>query len=163
MCILSDTTLQQRIDELIRKPEQDLSLINPASIDIRIGANLKYEDDTIYDLRLEPYRLEPKEFVLVSTYEYIMVPDDCVVELKLKSTMARAGFDHSLAFHVDPGWRGVLTMEVHNMNRLKALELHFKQPFAQIIVHKLDYPATTPYAGKYQHAGGVEGPKAGER
>lgn len=161
MCILSDQTLRERIHEFIREP--DLELINPASIDIRIGANVKYEDDTIFDLRLEPYRLEPKEFVLVSTYEHIMVPLDCAMEFKLKSTRARQGFDHSLAFWIDPGWNGVLTMEIHNMNRLKALELHYGMRFGQVILHKLDYPATTPYAGKYQHAGGVEGPKAGER
>lgn len=161
MCILSDRTLHARIHEFIRDP--DLALINPASIDIRIGSDLKYEDDTIFNLKLAPYRLEPKEFVLVSTYEYIMVPLDCAVELKLKSTRARQGFDHSLAFWIDPGWQGILTMEIHNSNRLKALELVYGMRFAQIIVHKLDRPVLQPYTGRYQNAGGVEAPKGVER
>lgn len=157
MCILSDTTLRQRIHELIKEP--DMGLINPASIDIRIGAQLKYEDDSTYDLTKGPYLLQPKEFVLVSTYEHLMVPNDLVIELKLKSSRARQGFDHSLAFHFDPGWDGYGTLEVHNMNRYRSLTLEYGLRFAQIIVHTLDVPCTSPYQGRYQGATSVESVK----
>lgn len=158
MCVLSDTTLRQRIHELI--PNPDPLLINPASIDIRVGQYLKYEHESTWDLMTQgPYILQPKEFVLCSTLEHLMVPNDLAMELKLKSSMARLGFDHSLAFWFDPGWSGIGTMEIHNMNRLQSLTLTHGMRFAQCIYHKLDVPATNPYKGKYQNASSVEAAK----
>lgn len=157
MCILSDTTLHERLYQFFADAEGQREFVNPASVDIRIGQHLEYEDGVVWDLiKQGPYTMAPKEFVLASTYEHIMVPIDCVVELKLKSTLARKGFDHSLAFHVDPGWDGILTMEIHNMNRLRPLTLEYGQRFAQIIVYKLDKPAANPYSGRYQNATSVE-------
>lgn len=158
MCVLSDTTLHKRIHELILEP--DITLVNPASIDIRIGQYLKYEHESTWDLIEQgPYLLQPKEFVLVSTLEHLLVPADLVMELKLKSTTARSGFDHSLAFHFDPGWSGIGTMEIHNMNRLQSLTLEYGKRFAQIIYHTLDVPCTTLYNGRYQNATSVEAAK----
>lgn len=158
MCVLSDFTLHERLHELIKQP--DHALVNPASVDIRIGQYLKYETETIWNLLVQgPYTLQPKEFVLVSTYEHLLVPLDLAVELKLKSSRAREGFDHSLAFWFDPGWDGIGTLEVHNMNRFQALELSYGLRFAQIIVHKLDRPVVSAYDGRYQHATSVEAAK----
>ena len=157
MSILSDGTLLELLPKIIREP--DPLMVNPASIDIRIGHDVQYEDGTIFDLRLSPYRLEPKEFVLVSTYEHITIPNGYVAELKLKSTRAREGFDHSLAFYIDPGWEGILTMEVMNNHRLRALDLVYGQRFGQLIIHTLDKPALHPYSGKYKGATSVEAAK----
>lgn len=158
MCVLSDTTLRQRIHELILQP--DSTLINPASIDIRVGQYLKYEHESTWDLLVQgPYILQPKEFVLVSTLEHLMVPNDLAMELKLKSSMARLGFDHSLAFWFDPGWSGIGTMEIHNMNRLQSLTLTYGVRFAQCIYHMLDQPVTNAYQGRYQNATNVEAAK----
>lgn len=158
MCVLSDYSLHERLHELILVP--DHKLVNPASVDIRIGQFLKFENETTWDLIEQgPYQLAPKEFVLVGTYEHLLVPVDLAVELKLKSSRAREGFDHSLAFWFDPGWSGVGTMEIHNMNRLKNLEVSYGLRFAQIIVHKLDKPALYPYDGRYQNAKTVEAAK----
>lgn len=155
MCILSDVTLHERLHELVLEP--DHTLVNPASIDIRIGRYLKYEKEAEWDLVEQgPYTLQPKEFVLISTYEHLLVPDDLVIELKLKSSRAREGYDHSMAFHFDPGWSGIGTMEVHNMNRLQSLSVEYGTRFAQLIVHKLDKPALKPYSGRYQNASTVE-------
>lgn len=157
MCVLSDKSLNEIYTQLFpRTQDHDRSLINPASIDIRIGETLQFEDESIYDLkRNSPYILSPHEFVLVAVYEHIYVPPQYAVELKLKSSRAREGFNHSLAFWVDPGWDGILTMEVMNVNNYSDLKLDYGMKFAQIIVHKLDQPAT-PYTGRYQHATSVE-------
>lgn len=88
-----------------------------------------------------------------------MVPRDLAVELKLKSSRAREGFDHSLAFWFDPGWDGVGTLEVHNMNRYTSLELSYGLRFAQLVIHKLDRPVIQGYNGRYQHATSVEAAK----
>src|SRR6266478_2200985 len=119
MTILSDGTIHSLLYQFVREP--DFTLVNPASIDIRIGKTIilektpffkpSFEKDAMVELLdLEayytsetPYWLAPGEFALVSTYEWITVPNGYAVELKLKSSTARKGFNHSLAFWVDPG------------------------------------------------------------
>lgn len=157
MSILSDGTLYEKLYDLIKDP--DSSLVNPASIDIRVGKNALIED--IYG-EMQPHNFEKGEFLvpsnaflLVETYEHIMVPENLCVELKLKSTIARMGWNHSLAFWVDPGWNGILTMELHNLRKIP-LKLEYGMRFAQIIVHELDHAALHPYSGRYQNAGGVQ-------
>lgn len=168
---------------------EDLELLNPASIDIRVGGTFMYEQPLLSDeltkasehwdeycnlddLPIPKVRwragdltagkciLAPNEFVLCSTFENITVPDDCAVELRLKSSSARAGFDHALAFWVDPGWSGVLTMEVKNITRFHYLPLIYQERFAQIIVHRLEQKTAHPYHGKYQGAVAVEAVKS---
>jgi dCTP deaminase len=162
--LLSDSSLIEILPQLIPNDnERDYSLVNPASIDIRVGKNLIIE--TSYGFKNielnenEGYWLEPGDFVLVDTYERICVPNGFAVDLKLKSSTARKGFNHSLAFWVDPGWDGRLTMEVQNILRYQPLVIRPKMKFAQIIVHKLDKPAMKPYSGRYQGAATVEGAK----
>lgn len=160
--ILCDASLRALLPKLIRAP--NYGLINPASIDIRIGTKLLVEEAherwlPIDLLNCGQYILRPNQFVLVETFEYITVPNGYAVELKLKSSMARRGFNHSLAFWVDPGWSGILTMEVQNVTEYQHLKLECGMRFAQIIVHRLDQDAHNPYSGRYQHAGGVEAGK----
>lgn len=155
MTVLSDLSLHERLGELILEP--DHSLVNPASVDIRIGRYVKREWSQQWDtVKDGPYRLRPGEFVLASTYEHLMVPRDLAVELKLKSSRAREGFNHSLAFWFDPGWSGIGTMEISNLNRAKTLVLEYGMRFAQIIVHTLDRPASHTYDGRYRNATSVE-------
>jgi dCTP deaminase len=159
MAILSDGALHRILPLLIKEP--DHSMVNPASIDIRIGRHLICE--TMHGLdnwtlleEGKPFAVHPGAFLLVETYEHIMVPNGYCVELKLKSTAARKGWNHSLAFWVDPGWDGILTMELKNQLEYGWLTLERGQRFAQIIVHQLDSYALKPYHGRYQGAGGVE-------
>lgn len=159
--ILCDKSLKKIIREIIQEP--DFTLINPASIDIRIGKSILL--DSFYDLEKhdltktvesDPFLLPPGTFALVSTYEHITVPNGYAIELKLKSSRAREGFNHSLAFWVDPGWSGILTMEIQNLRQYKHLPIWYKMRFAQIIVHKLDDLSEIPYKGKYNKAKDVE-------
>ena len=140
----------------------DVSYVNPASVDIRLGKTMQLEDQTFIDLtsftRENPYFLQPGRFVLIATYEEITVPQDYALELKLKSSRAREGYDHSLAFWIDPGWNGVLTMEVKNVLQFTALPLWYGMPFAQCIVHEV-CACDAPYQGRYQHAQHVESSK----
>lgn len=151
----------------------DEELINPASVDIRIGQSMLVEADkgsvvrhqveyrewAPVDLRVtteqNPFMLRPGQFVLISTYEHIKVPSNLVMELRLKSSRAREGYNHSLAFWVDPGWEGILTMEVTNVRQYKSLPLWYGMRFAQAILAHVTEPVDT-YLGKYQYANKVE-------
>jgi len=162
--ILSDGTLRRMLHQFITE-DADSTLINPASIDIRIGRRLLYEDgDAWTQIELVKYRegcyqLQPGEFVLVETLERLTVPNGYAIELKLKSSRAREGYNHSMAFWFDPGWDGIGTMEIHNVSRVRTLPLFTGLRFAQIIIHQLDAPAVTPYQGRYHNAIRVEASK----
>lgn len=146
----------------------DVSFVNPASIDIRIGKKMLVEinsqsmmevDLTVHNEE-NPYMLLPGAFSLISTYEKLHVPIDMAMELKLKSSSARMGYNHSMAFWFDPGWNGIGTMEVSNINKFTSLPLWYGMKFAQIIYHKLTEPCDKPYNGRYQNAITVEGKKS---
>lgn len=165
--ILSDGSLLKLLPQLIPNDyERDVTLVNPASIDVRIGRHLLVETQSEAGFREvyldamankdEPWPMDPGQFALVDLFESIHVPNGYAVELKLKSSRAREGYNHSLAFWVDPGWNGYLTMEIKNLRKYRTLPLWTGLRFAQIIVHQLDHPALRPYAGHYQNAETVE-------
>ena|SRR3990167_2726856 len=151
--------------------------VNPGSVDIRIGTSMLVEQessaaskgpapfDTIslsHYTEANPYYLDPGAFALVATMEKICVPNGYALELRLKSSTARRGFDHTMAFWFDPGWQGIGTMEIQNILRYHSLPLWPGMRFAQVIVHRLDKDARWPYGVKpahYQGATGVEGAK----
>lgn len=158
--ILCDRDLHSILHEIIPFDQQH-EHVNPASIDIRVGSNILRECPGGFEKRsFDAQIFLPGEFALVETYEHIRVPNGYAVELKLKSSRAREGWNHSLAFWVDPGWDGVLTMEIHNALKYHKLILTAGVRFAQLIVHQLSGMAEKPYCGRYQGAGGVEGPKS---
>lgn len=171
--ILSDRELTTMWNHFFPKdlnPERDPSLINPASIDIRIGDTAQIErmgrncGFTSVDLsstsESSPYPVRPGQFMLVSTLEHLVVPNGYAVELKLKSSRARQGWNHSLAFWFDPGWSGIGTMEIQNITERQDLDLYRGLRFGQIIVHRLSSDAMFPYQGRYQHATAVESAKS---
>ena len=147
----------ERIQPLLLSPTEK-ELLNPASIDIRIGGNFIREGGV--SMPLEGFIVvEPGERILVSTHEIIYVPPQLAIELRLKSSRAREGWNHALAFWFDPGWKGIGTMELINSNRHTRLNLHRGMRIAQIIVHGLSSPVDKGYDGRYQGAMGVEAAK----
>lgn len=157
MTILCDRDLLDLGTSMI--DDFDPALVNPASIDIRVGRTAKVEMSHGYwtDVDLEQgHVFEPGDFALVSTLEMFRVPNGYAMDLRLKSSTARRGWDHSMAFWVDPGWEGVLTMEVRNVLRFNSLRIRTGDLFAQVIVHRLSGESSRPYRGKYHGAGAVE-------
>lgn len=142
-----------------------LAHVNPASVDLCIGTHALCEYTTSWRGQsleectpVHPYLMAPGELILVQTYEYLCIPNDLVMELRMKSTLAREGLNHALAFWIDPGWRGVLTMELINQARYHTIPLWPGRRVVQAIFHTLDGLAT-PYQGRYLDATQVEGPK----
>ena len=170
--ILSHQTLIKRLPELLPL-HSDVSMVNPASIDIRVGMKCRVYNCVAFggqgrwaDVCLDgtgkenPGWIVPGEFWLVPTYETLAVPLDLAMELKLKSSRAREGYNHSLAFWFDPGWYGVGTMELSTL--AGRIPIFYGMKIAQIIYHKLDEPCDKPYEGKYHNATSVEQSKCNE-
>lgn len=127
----------------------DPEMLNPASIDLRIGNSLKRE--TIFggwkdvDLsrysKWNPYWLYPKQFVLVGTYELFNMTENVAGEFKLKSSRAREGYEHLNAGFADPSWHSsVLTMEIFNTRCFSRLPIYPGLKIGQFILLPCEKP-----------------------
>jgi dCTP deaminase len=137
----------------------DETLINPASIDIRIGTHAVIEREYGRQEKIEigsGLLVRPGAFILTETSETFKVPNGYALDLRLKSTIARMGWNHNLAVWCDPGFKGVLTLEISNVTQYTDLVLKPGMRFAQAIVLKMIAPPVKPYEGKYQNAKSVE-------
>ena len=126
-------------------------LLNPASLDIRIGNSIVVEDvahqektktiDISHFSETNPYWVEPGDWLLVGSLETFNLPPIVAAEFKLKSSRAREGWGHSLAGHCDPGWHGsVLTMELKNYRKFSSLPIFPGLKIGQMIFHLTSTP-----------------------
>ena len=146
--VLGDLSLWKLLNDLVRDPEPDPDLVNPASIDVRVGPEMLVEVGPQkfrpVSLTAGPVELEPGGFALVSTLEWLTVPNGYAVELRLKTGDVGSGFGQSTPVWLDPGWRGVGTMELRNATRHTPLRLECGMRLAELVVHQLDQPAVRP-------------------
>jgi dCTP deaminase len=161
--VLSDGTIRRLIEDgRIRIDPYDESLIQPASIDLRLGdsfrvfhnhrapaidlreppANLTEEVTVAPD---DPFLIHPGEFCLGRTLEWVELPDDIVARIEGKSSLGRLGLIvHATAGFCDPGWKGTLTLELNNLTRIP-IKLYPGLLIAQLSFMALDRPAERPY------------------
>ncbi|HUE26769.1 MAG TPA: dCTP deaminase [Solirubrobacteraceae bacterium] len=161
--VLSDGTILQLVEDgQIRIDPWDPGLVQPASVDLRLGDSFRvfhnYRVSTI-DLRRPPENLteefvlpedeafviHPGEFCLGRTLEWVELPDDIVARIEGKSSLGRLGLIvHATAGFCDPGWKGTLTLELNNLTRVP-IQLYPGLPIAQLSFMTLDAPARRPY------------------
>jgi len=145
-------------------------LVNPASLDVRLGENLLVELPTTVSMmpfsiaghtQEKPFMLQPHEFVLAETMEEFQLPDCVAGQLALKSSRAREGIEHLLAGYIDPGYQGRLTLELQNARSMHAVPLWPGMRIAQIVFHKMSMLPGQSYAvtGRYQGDTAVQGSK----
>jgi dCTP deaminase len=161
--VLSDGTILQLVqDGRIRIDPWDPKLVQPASVDLRLGDSFRvfhnYRASAI-DLRRPPENLteevvvgaeesfviHPGEFCLGRTLEWVELPDDIVARIEGKSSLGRLGLIvHATAGFCDPGWRGTLTLELNNLTRVP-IKLYPGGLIAQLSFMTLDRAAERPY------------------
>jgi len=133
-------------------PMQRPYKVGAASADVRVGNWLIYEDGRKLSMSLfsesDPFVLLPGSRVLVDMLEETTLPLDLAAMFTLKSTRAREGYQHAVAGWVDPGWKGVLTMEITNTNQTKSLPLYAGLPMGQLIFMQVIDGGQ--YEGRYQ-------------
>lgn len=171
MSVLPD----HRIEYLCRNFEMvspfDSDLLNPASLDVRLGNTLlleKHECNGFWEFSIEsntaqdPFMLKADQFVLAQTLEKFNVPSNVSGQFALKSSLARAGFEHLLAGWIDPGFTdSVLTLELKNAKQYSALPLWPGMRIGQIIFMNLQSMPRKSYyeTGRYNHDHKVKGCK----
>jgi len=143
-------------------------LINPASLDVRLGSTLLIESVESSDLvpyplhqhtQDNPYLMVPGQFVLAETIETFNLPNDIAAQFMLKSSRAREGLEHLMAGYCDPGWHGSkLTMELHNSRQLHPVALWPSMKIGQMVFHKMSTAPQRSYAvtGRYNCDSGVQ-------
>jgi len=136
-------------------------LINPASLDVRLGGRLMIEVadtkdfvnvDISHRTDKNPYRLMPGEFCLAETEEIFNIPDSISAQFVLKSSRAREGYENLLAGWIDPGFSGSrLTLELVNARRHWDLPLYPGMKIGQIVFFKMSSIPINSYSkvGRY--------------
>ncbi len=161
--VLSDGTILQHVQEgRIKIDPWDPSMVQPASIDLRLGDSFRVFHNhraTAIDLRDPPSNLteevvmpqgeafviHPGEFCLGRTLEWVQIPNDIVARIEGKSSLGRLGLIvHATAGFCDPGFEGTLTLELNNLTRVP-IRLYPGLPIAQLSFMTLDRPAQRPY------------------
>ena len=176
--ILSDVTIRKEMaaGRIIIDPLLDGG-VQPSSVDLRLDRYFRvFRNDTtpfidpkqpqedltelvtVDDERA--FILHPGEFVLASTLERVVLPDDLAARLDGKSSLGRMGLlTHATAGFVDAGWDGHLTLELSNVATLP-IALYPGMKIGQISFFQMTTPAEHPYGSgetgsKYQ---GQHGP-----
>ena len=127
-----------RSGEIKLEPSNLSSCLNPAGYDLRCSKTVI---------------LKPKQFMLVSTLECVELSLNITASLHIRSSLAREGVIGSFAI-VDPGFRGQLTLNLHNVND-KELTLGEGERIVQIVFHRLGNVAKKGYNGSYQDSKGI--------
>ncbi|MFM2073197.1 MAG: hypothetical protein RLZZ623_3461 [Actinomycetota bacterium] len=176
--ILSDRSLREQIEagRIVIDPFDD-RCVQPSSIDVKIGnlfrvfrnhtaavIDVKQNQEDLTELITIPedgvFMLHPGEFVLGSTLERVVVPDDLVSRIEGKSSLGRLGLIiHSTAGFIDAGFDGHVTLELTNIATLP-ITLYPGMKIGQVSFMQMTTPADNPYGkgargSKYQ---GQRGP-----
>ncbi len=173
--ILSDKDIKKYINEGKIKitPYDEKEQLKSIGVDLKLGNTFKIFKVThkayvdLSDEHYEPdtetvdipsggtFILHPDEFVLGITEENIELPNNIMAHIDGRSSLGRLGIGvHSTAGHVDPGWKGKLTLEISNIGKLPISILPGMR-FCCLIFETLSSPVEREYRGKYF---GQEGP-----
>ena len=175
--ILSDVDLNEAIKSkrLVITPFSD-DTVRENGIDLRLADEIAHHDGADKDFVMDPadessinkcYKVEKgkgtlvlkaREHVLLSTHEYMEMPDDLIGFVELRSSWARHGLSLPPTI-IDAGFKGTITLAVSN-NASYGIALKPQQRFAHIVFAKTSSKVKKPYSGGYFEQRGIKIPKA---
>lgn len=146
MSILVDKDIEKLTGDIKLIRPFDRSLLQGASYDMRIGG--KYIRGGVSRELISPeisIKLEPGEFVVLSTYEYLALPQNLVGHNGLMSDWAKQGLVCLFGAQIDPGFHGHLFVPVFNAGDGPVLiQLH--TPFFTVEFTNTTQPAEADWA-----------------
>lgn len=168
--ILSDRDIKKALKakRIVVKPAPNLAeQLGSSSLDLRLGYYFRIfkhrrrpyldplDPETMHNMteevkisKQEPYVIQPGEFCLASILEWVELPDDIAARIDGRSSLGRLGLViHSTAGHIDPGFKGAITMELSNIGMMPIL-LYPKMRICQLVFEPLSSPADMPYGSK---------------
>ncbi|HCM37751.1 MAG: Deoxycytidine triphosphate deaminase [Candidatus Gottesmanbacteria bacterium GW2011_GWC1_43_10] len=171
--ILSDRDIKKALQNkrITFKPTLDLTTqLGSCSIDLRLGTTFRVFKHSRFafidphDKKLaesmmeeqivkmgEAFILQPGDFVLATTIESFTLPNDLLARLEGRSSLGRLGIVvHSTASIFEPGWDGVVVMELGNMGRMP-VALYPTMRICALTFEELTSDVDVPYNQK-KHA-----------
>lgn len=168
--ILSDRDIQKyiKMGKIKIKPIPNLKKqLASASLDLRLGnkfrifnhikkpfidtKNPKTFQNITHLVKIkdsEPFVFQPHQFILAITLEEICLPPDMAARIDGRSSLGRLGIVvHSTAGHIDPGFRGKLTLEMENIGMIPVL-LYPGTKICQLVFEELSSTSQIPYYKK---------------
>ncbi len=168
--ILSDADIKKSLESkrVMFVPELDLTTqLGSCSVDLRLGNSFRVfkhskfpyidprdkklsaemmQEETVKDG--DPFILQPGDFVLATSIESFTLPDDLLARLEGRSSLGRLGIVvHSTASIFEPGWDGVVVMELGNLGRMP-VALYPGMRICSLTFEQLTSPAEIPYNKK---------------
>ena len=140
--VLSDRSIRDavRVGLLCISPFDDKH-VQPSSLDLCLGGDTELV-------------LQRGVFVLAATRERVKLPANIQGQVHGRSSVGRLGvLVHFTAGLIDPGFDGVITLEMMALHKPQTFEPGDR--ICQISFHWLDRPADEPYNGRYQHQEGA--------
>ena len=176
--ILSDREIWMEISSghLSFDPEIEFNQVVPSAVDLRLGnqfTTFKTQPvgvDTLIDLAQvsnvediataygdtqflkdgEAFRLEPGQFLLAYTMEYVKLPNYLAARVEGRSSLARLGISiHQTAPTVHATFEGQLRLEISLTGPYSCL-LYPGQKICQLIIERLGTPAQTHLNSQFQ-------------
>lgn len=168
--VLSDRDIKKALHDgrITIKPAPDLATqLGSCSMDLRLGNSFRVFEHSRYPY-IDPFQkgvsqeftreitignnetfiLQPDDFVLATTIESFELADDLLARLEGRSSLGRLGIVvHSTASIFEPGWRGVVVMELGNLGRLPVV-LYPGMRICSLSFEQLSSPAEVPYYKK---------------
>lgn len=170
--ILPYQEIEQRLNKgvLEIEPLNRDTQLQPNSVDLRLGYDIitfRRLGDGAIDPREDPseygeertieetFTIQPGEFVLAETMEWMKVPLDLSAFVHGRSSWARLAIQPHAAGLLDSGWEGHTTLEIFNHGPMP-VKLIPGMRFCQVTFEMLSEPTEYGYDGKYQNQKGVE-------
>lgn len=158
--LLCDWEIENAIEskELVIHPF-DKSLISSNSIDLRLGDQfityLKSNEvidphdavsigkDVKTTWNAKTLIINPGDFILARTLEYVKLPAFFAARVEGKSSLARIGLTiHQTGGWIDSGFRGTITLEISNVN-VRPIKLYAGMPICQLAIFLTNKPCVT--------------------
>jgi len=164
--------LKRTSDPLIVTPILSPRQIGEASLDVRLGnqfivfrtykfgifepmgVSAKFEPRKIQERQIIPFGgqlvLHPGVLVLACTFEYLSMPGDLECQVEGRSSWARLGLQVATANSIEPGFKGVITLELSNVGTVP-LTLVPGIRIAQLVLRTAVPKLKNPYLGNRKY------------
>lgn len=93
----------------------------------------KYQEEIVVPIG-RSLILHPHKLIIGCTFEYVSIPDDLECQVEGRSSWARLGLMIATATTIEPGYKGVITLELSNTGNIP-IRLYPGLKVAQIIFH----------------------------
>jgi dCTP deaminase len=170
---LEEEYLKRKVDPLVITPLLSRRQIGDVSIDVRlgnqfivlrthrfgifeaIGKSRSVEPRRIQERQVipfgDPLALHPGTLVLGCTFEYVSMPSDLECQVEGRSSWARLGLQVATASSVEPGFKGVITLELSNVGTVP-LTLAPGIRIAQLVFREVKPPVESPYSDRRKYS-----------